>query len=153
METEINADTDADFPVQFLNAYDALVETYNADAMGLAPEAIALAVQPPVTSALETDGKTENFLSGLLFQTDDQGDYWAIEVQNQYYLVPRAQLKITPDNYTFFQQTFICYGNQKPDLQTIKLLKPARIATTDQDNLWELVQPGIVVLENVESLA
>ncbi|AMA08890.1 hypothetical protein [Picosynechococcus sp. PCC 73109] len=153
VETEIDTDTDADFPVQFLNVYDALVETYNADAMGLASEAIALAVQPPVTQDPETDGETENFLSGLLFQTDDQGDYWAIEVQNQYYLVPRAQLKITPDNYTFFQQTFICYGNQKPDLQTIKLLKPARIAAIDQDNLWELVQPGIVVLENVESLA
>ncbi|ANV83955.1 hypothetical protein AWQ21_05930 [Picosynechococcus sp. PCC 7003] len=155
-ETELEPDTDTDaddFPVQFLNAYDALVATYNADAMILAPEAIALAVQPPVTPAPEADGETENFLSSLLFQTDDQGDYWAIQVQNQYYLAPRAQLKITPDNYAFFQQTFICYGNQGPDLQTIKLLKPARIAATDQDNLWELVQPGIVVLENVESLA
>ncbi|MBV5260709.1 hypothetical protein FLX56_20040 [Synechococcus moorigangaii CMS01] len=141
------AEPEADFPVQILNTYDALVESYNADAASLASEAIALAVQPPPAPPIATEEELENLLTGLLFDTNAQGEYWAIEVQNQHYLVPRAQLTITPENYDFFQQIFICYGPQTAEQQTIKLLKPARVAATDQEGIWELVQPGIVVLE------
>lgn len=149
-ETLAIPDAEFDFPVQFLNPYDALVEAYNQDATALTPEAIALGVQTPIPPDLE-DPEAENFLSLLSFVTQEQGEYWAIAAETHHYLVPRANLTITPQNYGIFQQIFVCYGAHPETPQKIKLLKPARVAMTDQENVWELVQVGIVALENMEA--
>ncbi|WP_038027754.1 hypothetical protein [Picosynechococcus sp. NKBG15041c] len=150
-ESNVTSDFEAAFPVQFLNPYDALVDTYNADAQALESQAIALRLQPSSAIIAPPADEAEPFLSNLMFQTHDQGTYWAIQTQGHHYLVPRADLPIATGDQAMFQQVFVCYGSFGPTPQKIKLLKPARVASSDQANLWELVQPGIVVLENIET--
>jgi hypothetical protein len=145
LEGDFEMDFAEDFPVQFLNPYDELVERYNRESETLSSEAIALRLHHPVSDITGED--TASFLMGLCLETDDQGAYWAIEIQGAYYLVPRAQLQIAPEQQDEFQQIFVCYGDPIVTPQTIKLLKPARVARTDSETIWELVQPGIVLLE------
>ncbi|OKH17267.1 hypothetical protein [[Limnothrix rosea] IAM M-220] len=138
-------DDDEDFPVHLPNVYDELVDRYNNNASELADEAIALSISHQ-ESYLDDESEFTPML--LLTQTAD-GDYWTTHFKNIDYLIPKANLSITTDNYTHFKNLFICYGYQADTVQKAKLLKPARVSPTEDSDTWELVQQGIVVLHRI----
>ena len=136
---------DEDFPVHLPNIYDDLVERYNKNAEKLSDKAIALSISHQ-ESYLDDESE---FTPILLLNESETGDYWTTPFKNLDYLVPKANLSITTDNYNAFKNIFICYGYQADTVQKAKLLKPARVSPTEEDATWELVQQGIVVLHRV----
>ena len=135
-------DEDNSFPVNLPNVYDDLVDQYNKDAQHFQPEAIALSISHQ-ESYLDDESE---FTPMLLLNTDEAGDYWATKYRSLEYLMPKADLSITSENYGNFKNIFICYGYQPDTVQKAKLLKPARVSSTEEADTWELVQQGIVVL-------
>ncbi|AFY39296.1 hypothetical protein Lepto7376_3056 [[Leptolyngbya] sp. PCC 7376] len=146
LDGEIDAeDEDEDFPVHLPNAYDELVDRYNKDAAALSDEAIALSISHQ-ESYLDDESE---FTPILLLTESDAGEYWTTPLKSLDYLVPKANLTITSDNFTAFKNIFICYGYQPDTVQKAKLLKPARVSPTEEEATWELVQQGIVVLHRI----
>ncbi|NJN72153.1 MAG: hypothetical protein HC799_04725 [Limnothrix sp. RL_2_0] len=142
MDGDFGDDEDDSFPVNLPNVYDELVDQYNNDANHFQPEAIALAISHQ-ESYLDDESE---FTPMLLLNTDEAGDYWATKYKSLDYLMPRADLSVTTENYGNFKNIFICYGYQPDTVQKAKLLKPARVSSTEETDTWELVQQGIVVL-------
>ncbi len=145
LDGDLEEDDDDDFPVNLPNVYDELVDRYNKDASELAEEAIALSISHQ-ESYLDDESE---FTPMLLLTKAEDGDYWATNFKNLDYLVPKANLSITADNYTNFKNIFICYGYQADTVQKAKLLKPARVSPLEESETWELVQQGIVVLHRI----
>lgn len=139
-------DEDENFPVHLPNVYDELVDRYNDDPSSLEAQAIALSISHQ-ESGLGDD--TDEFMPMLLFTEDEAGDYWETSFKSIDYLIPRASLPITIENYQHFKNIFICYGYQPDTVQRAKLLKPARVSRTEEEQIWELVQQGIVVLHRI----
>jgi hypothetical protein len=138
-------DDDDSFPVHLPNVYDELVDQYNKDAHHFQAAAIALSISHE-ESYLDDESE---FTPMLLLNADETGDYWATDYKSLEYLIPKADLSITTDNYSNFKNIFICYGHQPDTVQKAKLLKPARISSTEEADTWELVQQGIVVLHRI----
>ncbi|MGB2925211.1 MAG: hypothetical protein WBB82_07910 [Limnothrix sp.] len=147
MDGHLTAEEEEDdsFPVHMPNVYDELVDEYNKDAAHLETEAIALSISHQ-ESYLDDESE---FTPMLLLTTDEAGDYWAMNHKSLDYLTPKADLSITTENYGNFKNIFICYGYQPDTVQKAKLLKPARVSVTEEEQTWELVQQGIVVLHRI----
>lgn len=142
MDGLIAEDDEDSFPVQIPNIYDELVDTYNEDANKLEEGAIALSISHQ-ESYLDDDSE---FMAMLLLNKDEAGEFWATHYKSLDYLIPKANLSVTVDNYNHFKNVFVCYGYQHNTVQKAKLLKPARVSPAEEEDTWELVQQGIVVL-------
>ncbi len=138
-------DDNDNFPVHLPNIYDELVDRYNEDPSYLEAQAIALSISHQES---HLDDEAE-FMPMLIFTEDEAGDYWETTFKSIEYLVPKATLAITIENYSNFKNIFICYGYQHDTVQRAKLLKPARVSRAEEEHTWELVQQGIVVLHRI----
>lgn len=127
-----------DHTPHFVNAYDQLVESYNQN-----PQSLAEA-ETTIIANLMNNHVAEVPFGTTFFKKSNVGDYWIIVVDKLEYLVPKPNLKITETSYQSLECLFTCYGYKPQVNNQLKLLKPARVAATDEADTWELIQQGIV---------
>ena len=79
-------------------------------------------------------------LSQLEFENDRRGNYWVINWQNVYCLIPKQNLNINPHQYGNFQRIFICQ-NYRETSEDFEVIKPATVISCDRE-IWQLERKG-----------
>ena len=74
----------------------------------------------------------------------NQGNYWVVNVEGIYYLVPKAKLRVTEHTFSTLNILFDCH-DYRDDYTKFTLIKPAEVSKSG-DN-WELKEKGILEFE------
>ena len=78
--------------------------------------------------------------SELKFSNARKGNYWIINWQDTYYLIPKEKTYINPHQYGNFQRVFNCQNYQE-NYKTFEVTEPAIVINYDGDN-WRLERKG-----------
>ncbi|MEG3845352.1 hypothetical protein QT971_05330 [Microcoleus sp. herbarium19] len=126
--------------VQFYSQCSKLVEQYNHDANKLLKTA---------TKVSETEESINKRRMGMgtyetvVIEKTGQGNYCIISEAGASYMVPKPSFKPNEHNYGTFETLFECYGYKSGYSHSFKLVKPARVNPTSE-NQWQLKERGIV---------
>ena len=88
-------------------------------------------------------------LSQLKFENDRKGNYWIIDWQNVYCLIPKRNLNINPYQYGNFQRIFNCQDYQET-YESFEVIEPATVVSCDSRReyasrnreIWQLERKG-----------
>lgn len=72
----------------------------------------------------------------------DRGSFWVLTSENEFYLVPKPDIKLNAFNYELLTSLFDCKGYKQEKSQRIKLLKPGKLSLKVQGETWELKEKG-----------
>ena len=78
--------------------------------------------------------------SELKFVSDRKGNYWIINWQGVYCLIPKENLNINPYQYGNFQRVFNCQNYQEA-YKDFELVEPATVINCDTET-WRLEKKG-----------
>jgi hypothetical protein len=126
--------------VQVYSQFSKLVEQYNHDANKLLRTA---------TKVSETEESINKRRMGMgtyetaVIEKTGQGNYCIISEAEASYMVPKPSFKPNEHNYGTFETLFECYGYKSGYSHSFKLVKPARVNPTSE-NQWQLKERGIV---------
>ena len=117
-----------------------IVDVYNQNSASLSSD----------IEVLETTESIENRRLGVSQRPviekvrKNQGNYWVINVEGIYYLVPKAKLRVTEHTFSQLNILFDCH-NYRDDYTKFTLIKPAEVSKSG-DNC-ELKEKGILEFE------
>ena len=72
----------------------------------------------------------------------DRGSFWVLNRENEFYLVPKPNIRLNPFNYQLLTSLFICKDYQEGKPQKFKLIKPGKLVIKVQGETWELKEKG-----------
>jgi hypothetical protein len=79
-------------------------------------------------------------LSELKFINDSKGNYWIVDWQNVYCLIPKKNINIQEHNYGNFQRIFNCQNYQET-YSGFEVIEPATVFKSDHE-AWQLERKG-----------
>ncbi|MDJ0729424.1 MAG: hypothetical protein QNJ33_05455 [Crocosphaera sp.] len=80
----------------------------------------------------------------VILEKERRGNYWIVEKEGMTYLIPSDNLRVNEYNYKTVEAVFECRGYQPNISSNFKLLQPAIVTETDEENNWKLEKPGIL---------
>ncbi len=72
----------------------------------------------------------------------DRGSFWVLTSENEFYLVPKPNIKLNPFNYQLLTSLFICKDYKQEKFHKFKLLKPGKLSVKVQGEIWKLKEKG-----------
>lgn len=122
-----------------MSPYAIIVQNYNAN-----PSAIASSAE----GVSETEEsiyrrRRDSSITQVNLQKVSNYSYWiVVDAENNYWLVPKPDLKLNPMNFDTFQSLFNYQG--QPSDSRLHLQKPARVTPQNTSGEWELIDRGDV---------
>ncbi|MBD2199437.1 MULTISPECIES: hypothetical protein [Calothrix] len=114
-----------------------LLEIYNSDFRQLTTYVIKVSVTE--------DSLSQQNFQKILLEKRRNANYWIIVTEeDDYYLLPKGNLKIDRYNYQIIESLFQCHGYQ-PDVHNKFILnQPAIVELTSNGQQWMLAQRGVL---------
>jgi hypothetical protein len=122
-----------------LEPWESIVQNYN-----YSPQILESYIVEKVSETEEslTNRRNSSHAPVLLKHTNN-ANYWIFNGEDQNsWLVPKSDLKLTPISYDTFQALFECQDYQ-PNLK-LQIMKPAKVSYNSSTNAWELEEKGQV---------
>ncbi len=122
-----------------LEPWESIVQNYNYSPQVLEPYIVEKVSE---TEESLTNRRNSSHAPVLLKRTNN-ANYWIFNGEDQNsWLVPKSDLKLTPISYDTFQALFECQDYQ-PNLK-LQMMKPAKVAYNISTSAWELEAKGQV---------
>ncbi len=136
-ESHLDNETDQD---KFCQAIDTqiphFVEEYNMDKNSFDQRAISTVIETKESMATRLAG----YSKVIFLSNTSKGNYWIVEENNYYYLVPHAKININEHNKYTVENLFNCDESSSGDYN-FKLIRPAKILKFDSET-WQLEKKG-----------
>jgi hypothetical protein len=119
--------------------WDSIVQNYN-----YSPQALETYIVEKVSETEESLTNRRNSSNApVLLKHTNNANYWIFNGEDQNsWLVPKGDLKLTPISYDTFQALFECQDYQ-PNLK-LQIMKPAKVSYNLANSTWELIEKGQV---------
>jgi hypothetical protein len=119
--------------------WDSIVQNYN-----YSPQVLETYVVEKVSETEESLTNRRNSSNApVLLKHTNNANYWIFNGEDQNsWLVPKSDLKLTPISYDTFQALFECQDYQ-PNLK-LQIMKPAKVSYNASTSVWELEAKGQV---------
>ena len=78
----------------------------------------------------------------LIIERVRRGSFWVLNSENEFYIVPKDNLRITELNYPLLASLFICKDYQEGKSENFKLIKPGKLTVKVPGETWELQEKG-----------
>jgi hypothetical protein len=117
--------------------WDSIVQSYS-----YSPQALESYIIEKVSETEESlVSRRKNSHATVLLEHTPEANYWIFNGADQNsWLVPKSDLKLTPISYETFQALFECQDYQ-PNLK-LQIVKPAKVMFNLFNNVWELEEKG-----------
>lgn len=117
-----------------------LVEVYNESPNSLVNNIVKVAVNQKSITANNGDS--------IILASIGNGNYWIIyDVDNNYWLIPKAKLRIEQYRYETVKLLFDC-NNYEPEYDSFELAKPAQVSILANSSQWKLEKRGVLKFIN-----
>jgi hypothetical protein len=119
--------------------WDSIVQNYN-----YSPQILETYIVEKVSETEESLTNRRNSSNApVLLKHTNNANYWIFNGEDQNsWLVPKSDLKLTPISYDTFQALFECQDYQ-PNLK-LQIMKPAKVSYNASTGIWELEAKGQV---------
>jgi len=118
-----------------ITSEEQLLENYNSNQFNLLIPQVVLLAETLNTMKKRREGKDVI----PIFEINKSGDFWLINIQNKYYLLPRNDFQLNEFSYKVLTVVFSC-NNDQLKFTKFKVIKPAEVIKTNQG--WELKELG-----------
>lgn len=81
-----------------------------------------------------------------VLKPDRRGDYWIVPYNDEFYLVPKTELKFNEHKVQAMEAAFECHHYQAEVSSQFELVKPAEVKETDGE--WQAIARGILQFSN-----
>jgi hypothetical protein len=129
----------ASSPSASAEPWDSIVQNYN-----YSPQALEIHIVEKVSETEESLTNRRNSSNApVLLKHTNNANYWIFKGEDQNsWLMPKSDLKLTPISYDTFQALFECQDYQ-PNLK-LQMMKPAKVSYNVSTGAWELEAKGQV---------
>jgi hypothetical protein len=132
----LNSDTSHLNSIAIVDKISQFVETYNKDKNSLADKAKAMVAETQASLNQRRSGNSDT----VTLENTTQKKYWIIEEDNEYYLIPHAQIKFDEFNIKTLESLFDC-TNFTVESSYFQLVKPAKVSKLSSET-WQLNKKG-----------
>ena len=122
--------------IAIVDKVSQLVENYNQNKNSISDKAKAMVTETQVSLNQRRSGNSNT----VTLENTTQKKYWILEENNDYYLIPHAQIKFDEFNITTLESLFDC-TNFTPEYSDFKLVKLAKVSQLSSET-WQLETKG-----------
>lgn len=113
-----------------------LIDKYNRDKNSFSSLAIDTVAEPKESLEQRRYGSSET----VILEHTNKKKYWIIEKDNQYYLIPHANISIDEYNIKTLENLFDC-TNFTAEHSNFELIKPAKVSKQPSET-WQIEEKG-----------